>query len=108
MHERLPGYGIERIDGSKQVEARTASVDRFNHDADARIMLLSLLAGGVGLNLTSANHILILDAHYNPAWEQQASDRIHRIGQVRTATIHTFVCKDSIEERIEKIQVGLE
>jgi hypothetical protein len=86
-------------------KARHDAVTRFNNDPRVNICLLSLLAGGVGLNLTAANHLIQLDMHFNPAWEQQASDRIHRIGQTRPVTIHTFVCVNTIEERIEQIQV---
>ncbi len=67
-------------------------------------MLLSLQAGGVGLNLIGANHLFILDMHWNPALEQQASDRCHRVGQTRDVYIHKFVCASTIEERILKLQ----
>ena len=95
-----------RVDGSMSADARHAAVTRFNKVEQEKVMLLSLLAGGVGLNLCVANHLFIMDSHFNPAWEQQASDRIYRIGQTRTVYIHTFICKDTIEERIEIIQVG--
>ncbi|KFD50192.1 hypothetical protein M514_08937 [Trichuris suis] len=67
-------------------------------------MLLSLTAGGVGLDLVGGNHLFILDLHWNPALELQAADRIHRIGQTRRVFTHKFVCVDTIEERVLALQ----
>jgi transcription termination factor 2 len=67
-------------------------------------MLLSLQAGGVGLNLIGANHVFMLDMHWNPALEVQAADRCHRVGQLRDVVIHKFVTKDTVEERILLLQ----
>ena len=67
-------------------------------------MLLSLQAGGVGLNLIGANHVFMLDMHWNPALEVQAADRCHRVGQPRDVVIHKFVTEGSVEERILKLQ----
>ena len=67
-------------------------------------MLLSLQAGGVGLNLIGGNHVFLLDMHWNPALEEQAADRCHRVGQTRDVHIHKFVCKDTVEQRILQLQ----
>lgn len=67
-------------------------------------MLLSLTAGGVGLNLTGGNHLFLVDLHWNPAMEQQAFDRIYRMGQKKDVHIKKFVCKDSIEQRVIQLQ----
>ena len=72
--------------------------------ATPRVLLLSLKAGGVGLNLTGACHLVVHDLFWNPAIEQQASDRIHRLGQHRTCFIHKFVVHDSVEHRILDVQ----
>ena len=67
-------------------------------------MLLSLAAGGVGLNLVGANHLFLLDMHWNPQLEAQACDRIYRVGQKRNVTIHKFFCEDTVESRIADLQ----
>ena len=69
-----------------------------------QVMLLSLQAGGVGLNLIGGNHIFMLDMHWNPALETQAGDRCHRMGQKRDVFIHKFVCEGTVEERILMLQ----
>ena len=63
-------------------------------------MILSLKAGGVGLNLTAADHVYLLDPWWNPAAEEQAADRTHRIGQERPVFVHRLVAEDTVEERI--------
>lgn len=67
-------------------------------------MLLSLTAGGVGLNLIAANHLFLVDIHWNPQLEAQASDRIYRVGQTKPVFIYKFVCTNTIETTIQKIQ----
>jgi len=67
-------------------------------------MLVSLRAGGVGLNLIGGNHLFLIDMHWNPALELQACDRIYRMGQKRDCFIHRFICKDTIEEKIVQLQ----
>ena len=66
-------------------------------------MLLSLTAGGVGLNLIGANHMFLLDIHWNPALEQQCGDRIYRVGQTKPVRLYRFLCENTIEERIAGI-----
>ncbi|GAB3840136.1 hypothetical protein GCM10027610_047180 [Dactylosporangium cerinum] len=67
------------------------------------MLLLSLKAGGTGLNLTAANHVVHVDRWWNPATEQQATDRAFRIGQRRDVQVHTFVCVGTIEERVDTV-----
>jgi SNF2 family DNA or RNA helicase len=79
-------------------------VDAFQSDDGPRVMLLSLKAGGLGLTLTAADHVYIVDPWWNPAAEDQAGDRAYRIGQKNPVIVHRLVAKDTIEERILKIQ----
>ena len=70
----------------------------------SQVLLLSLMAGGVGLNLTAANHLLLLDPAWNPATEAQCFDRTHRMGQTKQTFIYKFITKSSIEEKMVAIQ----
>jgi superfamily II DNA or RNA helicase len=89
------------LHGGVPLNARDAMVARFQEDDDAPpILLVSLRAGGTGLNLTRASHVLHFDRWWNPAVEDQATDRAHRIGQTRTVTVHTLVTAGTIEDRI--------
>lgn len=90
------------IDGS--VKDRMAEVDKFQTDPDCRIFLISLKAGGTGLNLTAAEYVFILDPWWNPAAERQATDRAHRIGQQKTVFLYKFISLNTIEEKILKLQ----
>jgi SNF2 family DNA or RNA helicase len=78
-------------------------VRRFQAGDGPAIFLLSLKAGGTGLNLTAANHVLHLDRWWNPAVENQATDRAFRIGQRRTVQVRKFVCAGTLEERIDQM-----
>ncbi|MEM6351567.1 MAG: DEAD/DEAH box helicase [Cyanobacteria bacterium P01_D01_bin.14] len=87
--------------GSTSKNAREDMVDRFQQDPNGpRLFILSLKAGGVGLNLTRANHVFHFDRWWNPAVENQATDRAFRIGQTRNVQVHKFVCSGTLEERI--------
>jgi SNF2 family DNA or RNA helicase len=87
--------------GSTSKQAREDMVDRFQQDPNGpRLFILSLKAGGVGLNLTRANHVFHFDRWWNPAVENQATDRAFRIGQTRNVQVHKFVCSGTLEERI--------
>lgn len=80
-------------------------IDSFNDpNSHLTILLLSLTAGGVGLNLIGGNHLLLLDVHWNPQLEAQAQDRIYRFGQTKDVYIYKYVCKETIEERIAVLQ----
>ena len=96
----LKTSGIEfvRLDGSTQ--DRAGVVRRFAADDGPPVMLVSLKAGGTGLNLTAADHVFLLDPWWNPAVEQQAADRAHRIGQTRPVVVHRIVARDTVEEGI--------
>jgi superfamily II DNA or RNA helicase len=90
------------IDGSTPPKERKEEVDRFQA-GDGELFLISLKAGGLGLNLTAADYVIHMDPWWNPAVEDQASDRAHRIGQQRPVTIYRLVTKGSIEEKIVKL-----
>ncbi|MBC2397829.1 DEAD/DEAH box helicase [Clostridium tetanomorphum] len=91
------------LDGSTKADIRGNLVKEFN-EGDTKIFLISLKAGGTGLNLTSADIVIHFDPWWNPAVEQQASDRAHRIGQRKTVEVIRLIAKGSIEEKIYKIQ----
>lgn len=93
-----------RIDGSTKASDRQQMVQKFQSDEGTRVFLLSLKAGGVGLNITAADYVLIADPWWNPAVEKQAQDRAHRIGQTRTVFVNKLITKNSIEEGILKLQ----
>ncbi|MFO0744614.1 MAG: DEAD/DEAH box helicase [Myxococcota bacterium] len=91
-----------RLDGS--TADRGAVVDAFQDPAGPPVMLLSLKAGGVGLNLTAADHVVILDPWWNPAVEDQAADRAHRIGQDKPVFVHRLIAAETVEEKILLLQ----
>jgi SNF2 family DNA or RNA helicase len=104
VRKRLDAAGIayEYLDG--QTRDRGARVARFQSDAGGPVFLVSLKAGGLGLNLTAAEYVFILDPWWNPAAEAQAVDRTHRIGQNRTVFAYRLIAKDTIEERVAELQ----
>lgn len=83
---------------------REAAIDYFNAHEDVRAFFISLKAGGTGLNLTAADYVFILDPWWNPAAELQAVSRAHRIGQQKKVTLYRFITKDTIEEKIQRLQ----
>lgn len=99
---RAAGVRFNRLDGS--TADRGAVVREFQDDAGPPVMLVSLKAGGTGLNLTAADHVFLLDPWWNPAVEDQAADRAHRIGQTRPVFVHRLVAQDTVEERILALQ----
>ena len=79
-------------------------VERFqDEDGGPQVFILSLKAGGTGLNLTSANHVFHFDRWWNPAVEDQATDRVFRIGQTRNVQVHKFICAGTLEEKIDEM-----
>jgi len=99
--EKQLGREILFLYGSTSKKQREEMIDRFQHDPQGPpIMILSLKAGGVGLNLTRANHVFHFDRWWNPAVENQATDRVFRIGQTRNVQVHKFVCNGTLEEKI--------
>lgn len=96
------GHTYEYLDG--KTTNRKKCVGRFQADADCRLFLISLKAGGHGLNLTEADYVFILDPWWNPAVEAQAVDRAHRIGQQRNVFAYRLIAKDTVEEKILELQ----
>lgn len=91
------------LHGGTSVKNRNKMVEQFNGESYVPFMVLSLKAGGVGLNLTSANHVIHFDRWWNPAVENQATDRAFRIGQTKNVMVHKFVTKGTIEEKIDSM-----
>jgi non-specific serine/threonine protein kinase len=106
IREALQEKGIPYLylDGSMAAEARKKSVQQFQEDDQTRVFLISLKAGGVGLTLTAADYVYLVDPWWNPAAEQQAIDRSHRIGQVKKVFAYRMICKDTVEEKILQLQ----
>jgi SNF2 family DNA or RNA helicase len=100
LNEQKINYAY--LDGSTR--DRQEQVNKFQQDEDCQVFMISLKAGGVGLNLTAADYVFILDPWWNPAVEAQAIDRAHRIGQDKTVFVYKFISKDSIEEKILALQ----
>ncbi|TWR30619.1 DEAD/DEAH box helicase [Mucilaginibacter pallidiroseus] len=101
-HFDKEGINYVYLDGSTQ--NRGDVVKKFQEDKKTRVFLISIKAGGVGLNLTEADYVFILDPWWNPAVEQQAIDRTHRIGQTKNVFIYKFITKDTVEEKILALQ----
>jgi len=104
VRDRLDERGVvyEYLDG--QTRDRKARVERFQGDPDCRLFLISLKAGGTGLNLTAADYVFLLDPWWNPAVEAQAVDRAHRIGQDRPVIAYRLIAKETVEEKILALQ----
>jgi len=104
VRSRLDGRRIayEYLDGATR--DRQARVERFQNDADCQLFLVSLRAGGLGLNLTAAEYVFLLDPWWNPAVEAQAVDRAHRIGQTRQVFAYRLIARDTVEEKVLELQ----
>ena len=98
------GVKFEYFDGSTSAPDREKAIQSFQNDESVRVFLISLKAGGVGLNLTAADYVYIVDPWWNPAVEQQAIDRTHRIGQTKNIFAYRMICKDTIEDKILQLQ----
>jgi SNF2 family DNA or RNA helicase len=96
---REMGIPYQYLDGQTPVRQRRQRIEAFQN-GEGEVFLISLRAGGLGLNLTAANYVIHLDPWWNPAVEDQASDRAHRIGQTRPVTIYRFITRNTIEEKI--------
>ncbi|HXL56709.1 MAG TPA: DEAD/DEAH box helicase, partial [Chitinophagaceae bacterium] len=92
------------LDGSIPAEKRKEQVEIFQTNESIKVFLISLRAGGVGLNLTAADYVYIVDPWWNPAVEQQAIDRTHRLGQTQKIFAYKMICKDTVEEKILQLQ----
>ncbi|MBI2930476.1 MAG: DEAD/DEAH box helicase [Planctomycetes bacterium] len=97
------GRDVLYLHGGVTAKARREMVARFQSPDGAPLFVLSLKAGGTGLNLTAANHVFHVDRWWNPAVENQATDRAFRIGQTRCVQVHKFVCRGTLEERIDAL-----
>jgi non-specific serine/threonine protein kinase len=106
IREKLIALNIPFVyfDGSTSVQDREKAVHTFQNNSDIKVFLISLKAGGVGLNLTAASYVYIVDPWWNPAVEQQAIDRTHRIGQTNNIFAYRMICKDTIEDKIIQLQ----
>ncbi|XP_023193346.1 transcription termination factor 2 isoform X1 [Xiphophorus maculatus] len=105
VHLRRMGLTYGVIDGTVNPKRRMDLVEEFNtNPRGPQVMLVSLCAGGVGLNLIGGNHLFLIDMHWNPALEDQACDRIYRVGQRKDVTIHRFVCEGTVEDKIATLQ----
>lgn len=104
LRQKLDEAGIryEYLDG--QTRDRAAPVERFQNDPGSKLFLISLKAGGLGLNLTAAEYVFLLDPWWNPAVEAQAIDRTHRIGQTRSVFAYRLIAKDTVEEKVLELQ----
>jgi SNF2 family DNA or RNA helicase len=104
LRQQLDGASMvyEYLDG--QTQNRQACVERFQGDPDCKLFLISLKAGGLGLNLTAAEYVFLLDPWWNPAVEAQAIDRAHRIGQSRPVFAYRLIAKDTVEEKVLELQ----
>lgn len=98
------GIGYAYLTGSRNQKQRREAIHDFQNKQDCRLFLISLKAGGVGLNLTAADYVFILDPWWNPAAEMQALNRAHRIGQENRVFVYRFISNDSIEEKIQSLQ----
>jgi len=104
VRSRLDGDGVTYAYLDGKTRDRQECVERFQNDADCRLFLISLKAGGLGLNLTAADYVFILDPWWNPAVEAQAVDRTHRIGQVRQVFAYRLITRDTVEEKVLQLQ----
>jgi len=101
-HLDRQGVTYEYLDG--KTRDRKARVTRFQEDEACQVFLISLKAGGLGLNLTAADYVFLLDPWWNPAVEAQAIDRAHRVGQTKTVFAYRLICRDTVEEKIAELQ----
>jgi SNF2 family DNA or RNA helicase len=106
LKPELEALGLDYcyLDGSMSPKDRQSAVDRFQNSPEIPLFLLSLKAGGTGLNLTGADTVVHLDPWWNPAVEAQATDRAHRIGQTRTVTSYKLICSGTVEEKVLALQ----
>ena len=102
LEENLIDYTY--LDGSTSLKNREKEVHEFQNNEQKRVFLISMKAGGVGLNLTAADYVYVLDPWWNPAVENQAIDRYYRIGQEKHVIAYRMICKDTVEEKIMLLQ----
>lgn len=93
-------YNYIRLDGSSKISQRKELVDQWQNNEDVFIFILSTRAGGVGINLTAADTVIFYDSDWNPTVDQQAMDRVHRLGQTKDVTVYRLITKNSVEEKV--------
>lgn len=98
------GFILARYDGSMSPSERERNLRYIENDMNVKCILVSIKAGGIGLNFTACNNVILLEPWWNPAVEEQAFDRVHRIGQVLPVNIYKLVVQDSVEERMLELQ----
>ena len=106
IRQKLQEQDISHVyfDGSSTSAQREEAIAEFQNNHECRVFLISLKAGGIGLNLTAADYVYIVDPWWNPAVEQQAIDRTHRIGQTKNIFAYRLICKDTLEEKMLQLQ----
>jgi SNF2 family DNA or RNA helicase len=104
VRARLDDEKIEYAYLDGKTRDRASRVERFQDDPDCKLFLISLKAGGLGLNLTAAEYVFLLDPWWNPAVEAQAIDRAHRIGQTRRVFAYRLIARDTVEEKVLELQ----
>ena len=102
LEQRL-GRSVGFFHGRLNARSREELLERFAHDEGPRVLVISIRAGGRGLNLPAANHVIHFDRWWNPAVEQQATDRVHRFGQRKHVFVHSLICTGTLEERIDQL-----
>ncbi|OAA81499.1 SNF2-related protein [Akanthomyces lecanii RCEF 1005] len=101
---RAASISFVRLDGTMSRMARTAAMDKFREDDNVHVILVSIMAGGLGLNLTAGNSVYVMEPQFNPAAEAQAVDRVHRLGQKRPVKTVRYIMRNSFEEKMVELQ----
>jgi TATA-binding protein-associated factor len=104
LKNNFPALRYLKLTGNTKIGQRFQIAQTFNGDSDIRVLLVTTAVGGEGLNLSSANVVIMFDHDYNPTVDMQAIDRAHRIGQKRVLNVYRLITKDTLEERIMGIQ----
>merc|ERR1711879_41067 len=94
------GFSYRTLTGNMTMNKRKKQLEQFANDDNVKVFVLTVRAGAVGITLTSANHVFVMEPTLNPALHRQAINRVYRLGQKRKVMIHTMIMRDSIEERI--------
>merc|ERR1719242_1460267 len=97
------GFGYRTLSGDMTMNKRKKQLEQFANDDNVKVFVLTVRAGAVGITLTAANHVFMMEPTLNPALHRQAINRVYRLGQKRKVMIHTMIMRDSIEERIWNI-----
>ncbi|KAI7033058.1 DNA excision repair protein, partial [Hortaea werneckii] len=105
LFKTTTSYNVSYLDGSMTYQDRQNSVDEFNASDDQFVFLISTKAGGIGLNITSANKVVVVDPNWNPSYDLQAQDRAYRIGQTRDVEVFRLVSKGTVEEIVYARQI---